>query len=147
MARLLSGQIGGVTIRRLAPVVLTGVLLTACGGDAFSPEGVSGLYNLETVSGSPLPFSMTDDLTATMFTITAGSISLNANGTWGISTTGSATIEGTTTTLTTKRSGTFELVAPSTIRFTFPDEETGSGTLDGDRITIIGEGDSFEYRE
>ncbi len=134
-------------MRRLASMVLTCVLLTACGGDAFSPEGVSGVYNLETINGSQLPFSQTDDLTGTTFTFTAGSISLNANGTWGISTTGSATIEGTTTTPTTTGSGTFELVAPSTIRFTDSDGETISGTLVGDRITIIGEGDSFVYRK
>ena len=133
-------------MQRLALVVLTGVLLTACGGDAFSPEAVSGTYNLETVNGSPLPFTLTDDSTGT-FTTTAASIILNANGTASISTTGTATIDGTTTTFTFGGSGTFELVAPSAIRFTFPDEETGSGTLDGDRITIIGEGDSFVYRK
>ncbi len=52
-------------MRRLASVVLTGVLLTACGGDAFSPEDVSGTYNLETVNGSPLPVTQTDDSTGT----------------------------------------------------------------------------------
>jgi len=133
-------------MRRLASVVLTGVLLTACGGDAFSPENVSGTYNLETISGNSLPVTQTDDSTGTV-TFTAGSIILNANGTASISTTGTATIDGTTTTFTFGGSGTFELVAPSAIRFTFPDEETGSGTLDGDRITIIGEGDSFVYRK
>ena len=134
-------------MRRLASVVLTGVLLTACNGDPFSPEGVSGTYNLETVSGSPLPVTRTNDSTGT-FIFTAGSIILNANGTWSISTTGTTTIEGTTTTITFGGSGgTFELVAPSTIRFTSPDGETMSGTLDGDRITIIGGGDSFVYRK
>ena len=38
---------------RLASVVLTGALLTAC-NDAFSPEGVSGLYNLVSVNGSAI---------------------------------------------------------------------------------------------
>ena len=33
-------------MRRLGSIVLTGVLLTACGGDAFSPEDVLGIYNL-----------------------------------------------------------------------------------------------------
>ena len=132
-------------MRRLASVVLTGVLLTAC-GDAFSPEDVSGTYNLETINGSPLPFSTTDDLTGITFAITAGSIILNANGTFSISTTGTTTIDGTTNTLTTTGSGTFELVAPSTIRFTSPDGII-SGTRDGDRITIIGGGDSFVYRK
>ncbi len=134
-------------MRRLASVVLTGALLTACGGNPFSPEGVSGTYNLETISGSPLPFSVTDDLTGATFTFTAGSISLNANGTFSISTTGTATIEGTTTTNTFGGSGTFELVAPSTVRFTSSDGETMSGALDGDRLTIIGGGDSFVYRK
>ena len=134
-------------MQRLALVVLTGVLLTACGGDAFSPENVSGTYNLETISGNSLPVTQTDDSTGTV-TFTAGSIILNANGTMSISTTITFTnIEGTTTTNTFGGSGTFELVAPSAIRFTFPDEETGSGTLDGDRITIIGGGDSFVYRK
>ena len=131
---------------RVASVVLTGVLLTACGGDAFSPENVSGTYNLETISGNPLPFSMTDASGITG-TTTAGSIILNANGTMSISTTVTITIAGTTTTNTFGGSGTFELVAPSTIRFTASDGETTSGTLDGDRITIIGEGDSFVYRK
>ena len=132
-------------MRRLASVVLTGVLLTACGGDAFSPENVSGIYNLETISGNPLPFSMTDASGITG-TTTAGSIILNANGTMSISTTVTITIAGTTTTNTFGGSGTFELVAPSTIRLT-SDGETISGTLDGDRITIIGGGDSFVYRK
>ena len=132
-------------MQRLASVVLTGVLLTACGGDAFSPENVSGTYNLETISGNPLPFSMTDASGITG-TTTAGSIILNANGTMSISTTVTITIAGTTTTNTFGGSGTFELVAPSTIRLT-SDGETLSGTLDGDRITIIGGGDSFVYRK
>ncbi len=134
-------------MRRLASVVLTGVLITACGGDAFSPEGVSGTYNLETISGSPLPVAQTNDSTGT-FTFTGGSITLNANGTMSISTTGTSTnIEGTPTTNTFGGSGTFELMAPSTIRFTFTGGMTRSGTLDGDRITLVGGGDSFVYRK
>lgn len=136
-------------MRRLASVVLTGVLLTACGGDPFAPEGVSGLYLLETVNGSPLPYSQTVTQNGVTFTasITAGSVSLNGNSTWSGSITTNFTIEGTTTTETGTLSGTFELVAPSAIRLTgFRDGEITSGTLDGDRLTLILDGDSFVFR-
>ena len=62
-------------MRRLASVVLTGVLLTACNGDPFSPEGVSGTYNLESINGNPLPELSIDGSLAM-----AGSITLNADG-------------------------------------------------------------------
>ena len=154
-------------MRRLASVVLTGVLLTACGGNPFSPEGVSGLYLLETVNGSPLPFSQTvtqNGVTVTT-TTTAGSVSLNANGTYSVSITFSGAIGGDTptTTLTSTDSGTFELVAPSAIRFTSSEfrlttsdgetistssgGETISGTLAGDRLTIIDEGGILVFRK
>ncbi len=145
-------------MRRLASVVLTGVLLTACSGDAFSPEDVSGTYNLETVNGSPLPFSQTaiqNGVTVTT-TTTAGSVSLDANGTYSLSVTFSGTFvsDTTTTTLTVADSGSFEIVAPFTIRFTSSqsrltssDGETFSATLDGDRLEIVTEGDSFVFRK
>ncbi len=153
-------------MRRLASLVLTGVLLIAC-GDPFSPEGVSGLYILESFNGSPIPFSQTTTQNGVriIVSITAGSVSLNANGTYSESVTISGTMgsDTTTTTLTTMDSGTFELVAPSTIRFTSSqsrvtssdgetiftssDGETFSATLDGDRLEIVTEGDSFVFRK
>ena len=154
-------------MRRLASVVLTGVLLAACGGDAFSPEDVSGTYSLETINGSPLPFSQTgiqNGVTVTT-TTTAGSVSLDANGTYGLSVTFSGTFgsDTTTTTLTVTDSRSFEIEAPSTIRFTTTqsrvtssdgetiftssDGETFSATLDGDRLEIVTEGDSFVFRK
>ena len=136
-------------MRRLASVVLTGVLLTACNGDAFSPEGVSGVYNLESINGSPIPFSETETqngVTVTV-TITAGSVSLNANGTWSLSTTVSVTLGDTTTTNTETESGTFELVPPSTVRLTSSGGETISATLDGDGLTLILDNNRFVFRK
>ena len=77
--------------------------------------------------------------------ITAGSVSLNANSTFSSSITFSLTIAGVTTTSTETDSGTFELVEPSTVRATFSDGEIISGTLDGNRLTIIDDGDSFVF--
>ncbi len=135
-------------MRRLASVVLTGVLLTACGEDAFSPANVSGTYNLETINGSPLPFSMTD-VSGITTTTTAGSVSLNANGTYSKSSTFSSTTgsDTTTTTATVTVSGTFELVAPSSIQLTSRFGATIFGTLDGDGLTLIEGGDRFVLRK
>ena len=135
-------------MRRLASVVLTGALLTACGGNPFSPEGVSGVYNLVSVNGNALPW--TSDQGATT---SAGSFSLNANNTYSSSVTGkspSSNIPGTLT-----ASGTFELVEPDTIRFTrspggmFSGTLGGmfSGTLDGNRLTLSEDGDSFVFEK
>ena len=122
----------------VALVVLTGALLTAC-GDPFSPEGVSGVYNLETLNGNSLPASSVDGTL-----VTAGSITLNADGTVIFS----LTLEfqsGVPVTVT--NSGTFTLVEPSTIRITVEGDAL-SFTLDGDRLTLVGEdGDTFVFRK
>jgi len=106
----------------------------AC-GDSFSPEGISGTYNLETINGTDLPASSMDGSV-----YTAGSITLTAEGTFTVS----ATWDGEEETSV----GTFTLVEPSTIRLAFPGEDTLSGTLDGDRLTLIGDdGDTFVFRK
>ena len=140
-------------MRRLASVVLTGALLTAC-GDSFSPEGVSGLYNLVSVNGEAIPYSETVPVGQVIETFSAGSVSLSANNTYSISLTigidGAAGISNTD-------SGTFELVEPATIRFTTSSlvvppgkrrlRGDFSGTLDGNRLTIILDGDSFVFEK
>ncbi len=132
-------------MRRLASLVLTGALLTAC-GDAFSPEGVSGLYILESINGSPLPFSRTQTPNGVRtLAITDGSVSLNANSTFSLSLTIGIPLDSTTATSTETDSGTFELVEPSTVRLTFSDGEIISSTLDGNRLTVIVEGDSLVF--
>ena len=115
-------------------IVLTGALLTACGDTPFTPEGVAGVYTLESINGNPLPFAETAQTT-----ITAGSITLNADGTFSSSV--------TTNSNTRPFSGTFTLVEPSTIRFAATGEEPLSGTLEGDTITIIVDGDTQVYRK
>ena len=137
-------------MRRLASVVLTGALLTAC-GDSFSPEGVSGLYNLESINGNPVPFSETETRFGETVTVTvsAGSVSLNANSTYSISVTTQFESAGTSRTDTDTDSGTFELVEPATVRFKQQggDGDTFAATLDGNRLTFIDNGDSFVFEK
>ena len=135
-------------MRRLASVVLTGVLLTAC-GDAFSPGGVSGTYNLESINGNPLPAEseLPGVFTADRTVIAAGSVTLNADGTYSVSLTWEITEQGITTTDPFTDSGTFTLVEPSTIRFAEAGGSETTGTLDGDRLTITAGDFSFVYRK
>ena len=123
-------------MRRLASVVSTGALLAAC-GNPFSPEGVSGLYNLVSVNGEAITWwgdAIELGVTVT-FTYTAGSFSLNANSTYSNSTTIEVERGGFSSTDIVTDSGTFELVEPATILFTRSVGGTFPGTLDGNRLT------------
>ena len=117
-----------LAISTVALVVLAGGLLTAC-GDPFSPEGVSGVYNLETINGNSLPA-----LSVYGHLFIAESITLNADGTMSTS----LTVQLQSGIVTETGSGIFTLVEPSTVRMTV-DGNVFSGTLDGDRLTIVGE--------
>ena len=132
-------------MRRLASAVLIGALLTSCGDkDPLSPEDVSGLYTLVSLNGGAIPASVivtdqVDTSVTTTVTYTAGSVCLNADNTYStsiafefVSNPGGLRQE------TSTDSGTFELVEPATIRFTSSEgEEPGSGTLNGNRLTMI----------
>lgn len=132
-------------MRRFMTTVLASALLTGCGGgDAFSPESVSGHYVLQSVNGNSLPFSETaqDGVTVT-FSIIVGSINLNENGTFLVSLTVGV---GTTVIGTETEFGTFELVEPANLRFTASaDGDVFSGTLDGRRLTILMDDDDFVF--
>lgn len=139
---------GGGFMRSLIPLALASVVLIAC-EDSFSPEGVSGTYALVSVNGTALPFSETetqDGITVTV-EISAGSLTLVANSTYTFSATFSVEGGGISFASTETDSGTFTLVEPATIRFTGSDGVTSSGTLDGNRITVIEDGDSFVFEK
>lgn len=131
-------------MRRLLSVALVSGLVLGC-GDSFSPDGISGTYNLESFNGQTLPFSETQF--GITLELTSGSLTLNSNSTWISTTTFKITEGGTTLTDIDTESGTFTLVEPSTIRFTDSDGDTFTGTRDGDTITIIDDGDVFVLKK
>ena len=110
---------------RLAVIGLASVLFVGCadpfgpGGDAFTPEGVAGVYTLILMNGQPLPVAG----------VTAGSISLQADGTYTVSVTMHGVVRPDT--------GTFALVEPDTIHFTSHEfGEVPSATKHGNRLTF-----------
>ena len=109
-------------MKRFLAVVLATAMVTAC-SNAFSPEGVAGVYNLETVEGQSLP------VTVGGVNLTAMSITLNADGTF--------TESQTTDVGIVNSSGTYTLVEPSTILFA-PSGGVGfSGSTDGDSLALL----------
>ena len=106
-------------MHRLAAVLTVAALTVGCGGDAFSPSGVSGTYALVSVNGVTLPATVT--FGGETLTFISGSLTLREDQTWLFSGTASSTEGATTVTETETQSGTFTLVEPSTIRFTDTD--------------------------
>ena len=118
---------------RLALIGLVSVLLVGCAdpfgprGDALTPEGVAGVYTLILMNGQSLPVAG----------VTAGSISLQADGTYTVSVTKNGVVHPDT--------GTFALVEPDTIHFTSHEfGEVPSATIHGNRLTFKKFPTSFE---
>ncbi len=118
-------------MKRFLGVVLVTAMVTAC-SDAFSPEGVAGVYNLETVDGQSLP------VTVAGVNHTAESISLNADGTF--------TQSQTTDVGIVTSSGTYLLVEPSTILYA-PSGGVGfSGAIGDDSLALLRDRSIFVFR-
>ena len=133
-------------MRRIVLAAFALTVLAAC-GDAFSPESVSGSYQLVSVSGNTLPFSETNTaggVTVEM-TINAGSVTLNENGTFSTSIDLEIVSDVFTGDETLTSSGTFTLVEPATVQFINEWDEQFGGTLESDRLTLIEAGHSYLY--
>ncbi len=121
-------------VRRLiACMGLAGVLLAGCGDSPFTPEGVAGVYALVSVDGESLPAGG----------VSAGSLTLQAAGTYGISITeeGGDPFTGV---------GTYTLTGSNTIQFTSGGQDIFddfTGTLDGNQITVTEDGTTLVFRK
>ena len=133
-------------VRRPGRLVYVGAvaitaLLPAC-RSPFTPGGVAGTYTLITVDGSPLPFTATNG--GVTITVAAGSVRLMAAQTYTMTTTLTLSGETGPTTFTPAETGTFALAEPSTIRLQSEGGLTTIGSVDGNRLTLSGEG-GFTY--
>ena len=120
---------GGRMRRVISIVALTGTLI-AC--DSFSPESVAGTYDLVSINGQTLPFS--EPILGSIVTVHASRMWLGEGGDFRIVTStiiddGTGPIPSGSFAL-----GTYTLEEPNTIRFS---DNTGTGTIDGDRLTLI----------
>jgi hypothetical protein len=132
----------------IVPVLLLSLLLAAC-GDSTGPgdngtTGVAGTYNLQTVNGNPLPFTVLQ-VGEDKLEVTAGRVTLNADRTFSASVTFREK-EGTSERTTTETdSGTYTQNG-NTIRFSNSDGTEDTATINGNDLTISTRGVTLLFR-
>lgn len=135
-----------MTKRALLTATAAVLLMSAC-SDAFSPESVSGSYTLVSIDGESLPTTATttfNDVPVTA-TVSAGSLTLNGDGTYTLLLDVSAEFGGSVINTAIPDAGTFTLQEPSTIRITSNNAGQVSGTLDGGRLTVSYDGETMVF--
>ena len=137
---------------RLLALATAALLVTACGGsDSNAPDNSHvGQYALQSIDGARLPIIVFEDAT-TLVTLTEGSATLNANGTFVQSAKftlvqngvpappGFATCSGTYR----KNGNTVTFTSPGSVECA---AGTITGTLDGNVLTINDEGSVLVFR-
>ncbi len=136
-------------MKRFLTVCLLSIVLSGC-GDSFSPDGISGTYELTFVNGSAMPASVTvtDGGLSAQITFESGTLTLRGDGTYLFSLRSEITIGTATVTDTETDSGTFALQEPATIRITSSqDQEMGSGSVNGGTLTFIDDGITLVFEK
>ena len=136
----------------VATLVMAVALLTACDGDSTGNGDASifGTYTLQTFNGENLPVEAQGGPpfppgVVFMFELTAGSVRLNSDDTCSLSLTFRTTIDGTVTATGTETDTCTYSVTGTTIRFDFPGEAPVTGTISGNTITAVVDGDTFVF--
>ena len=133
-----------MTIRQLAVAALAALTITACGDDPVGPDSIAGTYQLNTINGQPLPFTLIEDGSDRLELI-AGTIVLRSNSTFTDSTTLRLTSGTTVQTEPTVATGTFA-IDDDIITFTPTDSPPYTVTVSGSTLVQREQGLVLEYR-
>lgn len=133
-------------------VMAAGILLiaAACGGDdgptAPTQASIAGLWNLQTVNGSALPFILAQSGTDKL-EVLGDAITVAEGGTFTQLTQLRVTQGGQTSTEAVPDAGSYTL-SGTTVTFIFDsDGSSGTGTLSGKTLTVAEDGISLVYRK
>ena len=127
-------------MRRLIPLVALAVAV-ACGSDSTTQPtmaSVAGTWSLQTVNGSPLPFTLTQTGTDKL-ELLSDVVTAEPNGTYTETVQFRTTVSGQTTTNSDTDSGTFTLNGTAVV---LSSARTGSttGALSGNTLTLSDQG-------
>ena len=119
--------------------------LFACGDSTGVVQNVNGTYDLKTINGSPLPFTIslpgavvTEDVTSDVITASNGFFT---DVTFYRDT---DTQTGQVTTSSSSDTGTY-VINGTAVTFQFNSGFTGNGTVSGNSFTIVDQGISLVY--
>ncbi len=137
----------------VATLVMAVALLTACDGDSTGNGGsIVGTYTLQTFNGENLPVGvpgapppMAPGGAVTMFELTAGSIQLNSDDTCSTSLSFRTTTDGTVTATDTETETCTYSVTGTTIRLDSTGQGFITGTISGNTITVVVDGDTLVF--
>lgn len=135
-------------MRRLLSLTLA-LALIACGDDdstsAPTSASVAGTWNLQTVNGSALPFTLS--AASPKIELLSSSVNVTANGTWTSTTQTRTTIGTQATTASSTQSGTYTL-SGSAVSIRSTDGTTvQAGTVSGNTLTLAQTGLTFVYQK
>jgi Lipocalin-like domain len=134
-------------MRRITAIALLAMssAVAGCGGDstAPTPASLAGTWNLSTINGSALPFTL--QAANPKIEYLNEQIIASANGTFTQTANARFTNAGVVSTQPITDSGTWVL-SGTAISFQFAsDGSTGTGTLSGNTFTVAQSGFSFVY--
>lgn len=135
-------------MRRVIAIVCTAatVLLAGCdsnGTTSPTENAVSGTWNLSTINGSPLPFTLQS---TPKIEVLSDQLVVSSNGTFTESRLLRFTNGPAVTTQTATAAGTYTL-SGTAAAFIFNDGTTGTGTVSGSTLTVAQLGFSLVYQK
>jgi hypothetical protein len=137
-------------MRRCSFVALATLLAVAsasgCKSDSAGPSSIEGDYALETVNGSPPPFTLSNT-GGVKEDITDGVLTLKSGGIYTHSFTKRVTQGGVATTRYDQDSGSWSLSGGTFTMTSSFDQIPHTGTRDGSDIAITYDGNTWVYRQ
>lgn len=132
-------------MRRLLPLVALAVAV-ACGSDSTTQPtvaSVAGTWNLQSVNGSPLPFTLTQT-GSDRLELLSGVVTANANGTYTEVAQFRTTVNGQSSTSTESDAGTFTLNGTA-VSLTGTQTGNINGALSGNTLTLTEQGFAWVF--
>jgi len=134
-------------MRRFLTLTLA-LAIVACGSDSSSAPSnasVAGTWTLQTVNGSPLPFTLASS--PAKLELLSYVVTVTSNGTWTSAQSIRTTFNGQATTATTTDAGTYTLSGNAVAIQSSSSTTVLAGTVSGNTLTLAQPGLTFVFQK
>ena len=132
-------------MRRLLSLTLA-LAIVACGSDSSSGPtnaSVAGTWSLQTVNGSPLPFTLATS--PAKLELLSYVVNVTSTGTWTSAQSIRTTFNGQATTASTTDAGTYTLSGNAVAISSTSSSTVLAGTVNGNTLTLASSGLTFVF--